>query len=140
MRETAACAWHRKSESDLTVNCTQFQAAIEALRAGEPGAAVCDQFRAHAGSCASCAARFAPYLAAKCSEITDFLSDYFDGALGEQVREVFEFHINACRECRCYLDSYALTIRRAKDSAAPQAPPPQALIDAILAARRARRS
>lgn len=120
------------------MNCIEFENAIDALRTGQPGAAVCDQFRAHARSCPSCAARFAPYLSTKCAEITDFLTDYFDGELEADVRKVFDFHVNACRECRCYLDSYATTMKRAKECATPQAAPPQALIDAILAARKAR--
>jgi hypothetical protein len=120
------------------VDCKQFRAAIEAIQSGQPGAGVCDQFRAHARACPSCAEFVAPYLSKTCSEITEFLSDYFDGELDPAVRQVFDFHVNACRECRCYLDSYAATIRRAKECAAPQAPPPRALIDAILAARRAK--
>lgn len=119
------------------MDCTQFRAAIEAIQSGQPGATACDQFRAHARSCPSCAETFAPYLSKTCSEITDFLADYFDGELDPKVRQVFDFHVNACRECRCYLDSYAATIRRAKECAAEQAPPPRALIDAILSARRA---
>lgn len=122
------------------MNCIEFEGAIEALRAAKPGAAVCDQFRAHARSCPSCSARFASYLTMKCSEITDFLSEYFEGELGAQVRAVFDFHINACRECRHYLDSYVATVQLAKDCAPAPATPPQALIDAILAARRARPS
>lgn len=119
------------------MNCVQFESAIEALRSGAPGAAICDQFRAHARSCPSCATRFAPYLKTKCSEITDFLADYFDGSLHGETRQVFDFHINACPECRCYLDSYALTVRRTRELSVASEPAPQRLIDAILAARRA---
>ncbi len=119
------------------MNCAQFESAIEALRTGAPGAAICDQFRSHARSCPSCATRFAPYLKTKCSEITDFLADYFDGSLQGDTRQVFDFHINACPECRCYLDSYALTVRRTRELSVASEPAPQRLIDAILAARRA---
>lgn len=129
----ASDEWKRESNS---VNCSQFKAAIEALRAGAPGAAVCDQFRAHARSCPACASEFAPLLATKCQQITDFLSEYFEGQLGDEERRVFEFHMQACPECKCYLDSYRESIRLARDCAQPAPPPPQRLIDAILAARR----
>lgn len=119
------------------MDCTQFRTAIEAIRTGQPGAAVCDQFRAHLAGCPNCAERFAPYFAMKCSDVADFLSNYFDGGLEAKVQTVFDFHINACPECRCYLDSYEQTMKCARDAAKPSLKPPQALIDAILAARRA---
>jgi len=119
------------------VDCLQFRAAIEAIRTGQPGAAVCDQFRAHIAACPSCAELFAPYRSMKCSDVADFLSNYFDGELETKVQEVFDFHVNACPECRWYLDSYEQTMKCARDAAKPSVKPPQALIDAILAARRA---
>lgn len=119
------------------MDCTKFLAALSAIESGRPGAAVCDAFRAHAANCPSCAEKFAPYRSKTCSDITDFLADYFDGGLDPAARKVFDFHVNACPECRCYLDGYADTMRRARDCAERDCAPPKALVDAILAARRA---
>jgi anti-sigma factor RsiW len=78
-----------------------------------------------------------------CREMADFLGDYFEGSLpGEQKRE-FERHLAVCPPCIHYLESYKATVALAKKSctadAARGAPPadvPEALIQAILAARK----
>ncbi len=118
------------------MNCDQFKATIEAVRSGAPSAAPCDQFLAHLRSCPVCEREFAPLFSVKCQEIADFLADYFEGEIESEQRRVFDFHMSACPECRCYLDSYRQSIQLARDCAEPPPPPPQRLIDAILAARR----
>ena len=92
-----------------------------------------------------------------CREFVDFLMDYLDGQLPENVRSTFEEHLRACPPCEVYLDSYAETVRLGKavlcaeqtDEACDEregpprvsfdgAPPmevPEGLIRAILAAR-----
>ena len=77
-----------------------------------------------------------------CREMADFLGDYFEGALpGDQKRE-FERHLAVCPPCIHYLESYKATVTLAKQScdagagAAPHAEVPEALIQAILAARK----
>lgn len=76
-----------------------------------------------------------------CREMADFLGDYFDGSLpGDQKRE-FERHLAVCPPCIHYLESYKATVALAKQScdATASAPPPavpEALIQAILAAKK----
>ena len=45
-----------------------------------------------------------------CKEvITEFLSDYLDGLLGPNVVEELERHLEACRPCVAYLNTYKKT-------------------------------
>jgi predicted anti-sigma-YlaC factor YlaD len=73
-----------------------------------------------------------------CREMTDFLADYLDGSLALAERHVFDKHLADCPECTAYLQSYAETIRLARqtreDDTLPVAVPDE-LVRAILAAR-----
>ena len=73
-----------------------------------------------------------------CQEMTDFLADYLDGSLALAERHVFDKHLADCPECTAYLQSYAETIRLARqtreDDTLPVAVPDE-LVRAILAAR-----
>jgi anti-sigma factor RsiW len=78
-----------------------------------------------------------------CREMADFLGDYFEGALPVDQKREFERHLSVCPPCIHYLESYKATVALAKqscsDAAARGAPPadvPEALIQAILAARK----
>jgi predicted anti-sigma-YlaC factor YlaD len=76
-----------------------------------------------------------------CREFVDFLIGYIDGELGEGPSRVFEEHMRMCPPCMTYLDTYKDTIRLGKFACADEnGPPPEAapeaLIQAILAARR----
>jgi anti-sigma factor RsiW len=77
-----------------------------------------------------------------CREFVDFLMAYLDEELPAEQRAVFERHIRQCPPCGVYLDQYKQTVDvgrqvcRADDAAPPDAP--EELIQAILAARRAR--
>lgn len=79
-----------------------------------------------------------------CREVLDFLDDYVDGALPEDRRLLFGQHLAACAACREYLSQYVDTIRLGRlafsvvgPDRVPFADPPEALIRAILRARRA---
>lgn len=78
----------------------------------------------------------------KCKEFNDFLGEYLDGDLEEKQRTVFEAHLQMCPPCYGYLDSYRDVIRLEKTCCGGDADipsdVPQSLIDAILAARKAR--
>ncbi len=75
-----------------------------------------------------------------CRDCAEFLADYVGGDLPADVREVFELHLDKCRNCRAYLDQYSTVIaagRRAcrqEDDAASQAFPEE-LVRAILEAQ-----
>jgi anti-sigma factor RsiW len=75
-----------------------------------------------------------------CRECSEFLSDYLDGDLAPEVRQVFEHHLSLCPNCVTYLDQFRLTVRAGQeafgDSAADEPDVPEELIRAILASRR----
>lgn len=77
-----------------------------------------------------------------CEEMTEFLSRYVDGELGDEERKVFEEHLGACPPCVVYLDSFRDTIRMGKEVSCPEAQDtmPENLVKAILAAREAAKS
>ncbi len=75
-----------------------------------------------------------------CNELTDFLDDYLEDNLSSWSRMSFELHLALCPPCRHYLESYRQTIQVARRTLAPVSsmptePVPEALIQAILAAR-----
>ena len=76
-----------------------------------------------------------------CRDCSDFLSDYLNGELAEDVKATFERHLSACRNCVRYLEQLRATIVAGQKAFEddPNAPPPEIpeeLIRAILAARR----
>ena len=76
-----------------------------------------------------------------CREFTDFIIDYRSGELESSLRVRFDHHLAACVNCQRYLESYDASIRLGKDAfddenAAVPADVPEALIQAILSARR----
>jgi anti-sigma factor RsiW len=76
-----------------------------------------------------------------CREFTEFIVDYASGELESSRRALFEQHLEQCVNCQRYLESYEASIalgKRAFDDADAAVPAdvPQALIQAILSARR----
>jgi anti-sigma factor RsiW len=76
-----------------------------------------------------------------CQRCVDFLLDYLDGLLPEGDRFRFESHIAFCKDCEVFLSNYrkalALSSELGRDRrTADTAEAPQALIDAILRARK----
>ncbi len=77
-----------------------------------------------------------------CQEVLAVLADFVDGSLEPRARGPLEAHLAACPECLEYLRAYRETIRLAGTTATPDETAetlPRALVDAILAAARARR-
>ncbi len=71
-----------------------------------------------------------------CQELEGFMVDYLDGALPEQQRRTFDWHLRLCRDCRRYLDAYRRAIALGQAACdAPDEPLPDELVKAILAAR-----
>lgn len=77
-----------------------------------------------------------------CREFVEFLLDYLEGELPEAVRATFQAHLDVCPACVTYLDTYRETVRLGRELGRdPEGLPgdvPEALVQAILAARRTR--
>ena len=73
-----------------------------------------------------------------CQEFVEFLMSYLDGELAAEPHRVFEEHMQMCPPCVSFLDTYRDSIRLGKFVCQQQEDVvPEALIQAILAARRA---
>lgn len=75
-----------------------------------------------------------------CRDVVAFLAAYLDGDLPPARRQEFEAHLALCPDCVAYLESYRETRRLGAlayslDGPVPE-DVPEALIEAILAARR----
>lgn len=73
-----------------------------------------------------------------CQEVIEFLADYLDDALPWRQQLAFRLHLALCRPCRRYLASYRATLGAARalgHEIEPTQPPPDELVQAILAAR-----
>ena len=76
-----------------------------------------------------------------CSElITNFISDYLDGALPPETLADFEHHLDVCASCVAYLLTYRMTVAMAATAGRTPAPQvedvPEELVAAILASVR----
>jgi anti-sigma factor RsiW len=79
-------------------------------------------------------------LAMTCREMADFLMDYLNEDLPDDVRAAFDRHLALCPNCVAYVETYRTTIelgRRAfaDDEADAGTEVPDELVRAILAAR-----
>ena len=78
-----------------------------------------------------------------CRQLADFILEYLEGQLPDETRSAFEHHLTLCPNCVDYIGSYAATVelgRRAFDEDGAGLPGmPEALVQAILAARQAHR-
>ncbi|MGF1462432.1 MAG: anti-sigma factor family protein [Maricaulaceae bacterium] len=77
-----------------------------------------------------------------CEEFEAFVADFHEGRLDPTTRAKFELHLAFCPDCTDYLAAYQRSVAAAKSALTPQPndPPPQApqaLIEAVLAAREA---
>ena len=76
-----------------------------------------------------------------CQACAEFLADYLNGELEQDVRASFETHLDRCRNCRAYLEQYAAVIKAGQQACerenqrAAEALPEE-LVRAILEARK----
>ncbi len=71
-----------------------------------------------------------------CQELGGFMVDYLEGTLPKGQRRTFDRHLRLCRDCRRYLEAYQRTITLSQAACQePDAPIPDELLKAILAAR-----
>jgi anti-sigma factor RsiW len=75
-----------------------------------------------------------------CKAFVDFLMAYLDGELPGDQRDTFETHLVACPPCQVYLETYRDTVALGQGCCGDDDPVPddvpEALVGAILAARR----
>ena len=50
-----------------------------------------------------------------CRELVEFLSEYIDGTLSAAEVAAFEDHLNQCRDCRTYIESYRMTMKLTRE-------------------------
>ncbi len=69
-----------------------------------------------------------------CRQLIDFIADYLAGELDELSLSDFERHLDRCRSCQAYLDSYRKTLRLARSAAddLPASDVPEELVRVIL--------
>ncbi len=74
-----------------------------------------------------------------CRECAEFLSDYLEGDLAIEIRQVFDRHLSLCPNCVTYLAQSRATVLAGQAAFGDDAEPdvPEELIQAILASRRA---
>ena len=58
-----------------------------------------------------------------CRSVGGFLLDFVEGRLDEKTARRFEEHIDACPNCKRYLDQYRQTILMLKELPVPVIPP-----------------
>lgn len=77
-----------------------------------------------------------------CQACADFIADYLNGELEAEVLASFETHLDRCRNCRAYLEQYAVVVKAGqraceRENAAAAVAFPEELVRAILDARKA---
>ena len=75
-----------------------------------------------------------------CRELADFLLAYLDEELPARDARAFRRHLFWCRACRAYVESYRTSVQLARSLGQPlpnepAEPMPEALMEAVLAAR-----
>jgi predicted anti-sigma-YlaC factor YlaD len=74
-----------------------------------------------------------------CRQFVELATDYLEGAVPDETLELVEEHLAMCDWCREYLAEIETTARAvARESDTPDAGPPPATLDALVAAFRAR--
>jgi anti-sigma factor RsiW len=99
-------------------------------------------FERHLETCPTCEELVGHVLALPCRDFVQFLDDYFEDALPPAERREFDKHMELCPPCVDYLRSYERTIELGREACTGGPVPegvPDALVEAILAARRAER-
>lgn len=68
-----------------------------------------------------------------CKDVNEFLMDYLDGTLPEEMRRRFEKHIENCDQCRAYLEQYQATASVIGEAGELPGEPPEELVENTLA-------
>ena len=76
-----------------------------------------------------------------CQACADFIADYLNGDLDAEVLASFETHLDRCRNCRAYIEQYAVVVKAGqraceRENEAAAGTFPEELVRAILDARK----
>jgi anti-sigma factor RsiW len=73
-----------------------------------------------------------------CKQLIEFIAAYVAGELDDGARTAFERHLDVCRSCQAYLDSYRKTMKLVQELATdePLDDVPEELVATILSSRR----
>lgn len=59
----------------------------------------------------------------RCRDVSEFLTDYVEGALDPAVKTQFEEHLRYCKKCSALMSQYRKTVELTRDAAEVQPPP-----------------
>lgn len=121
------------------MSCDDFKHLLHGHFRGELPAADSAAVEAHAASCSECGALMTWAKELSCKEFTEFLNDYVEDALPPERRAVFDHHTELCLDCRNYLQSYRVAMKRSvlalgRGLDVLGSPVPESLILAVLQA------
>lgn len=121
------------------MSCDDFKHLLHGHFRGELTAADSAAVEAHAASCDECGALMAWAKELSCKEFTEFLNDYVENALPPERRAIFDHHTELCLDCRNYLQSYRVAMKRSVLAMGSgldvlASPVPESLILAVLQA------
>lgn len=74
-----------------------------------------------------------------CQDVNEFLADYSDGVLAEDLARRYEDHISRCPQCKAYLSQYRTTVDLAHKAGEITDDLPEALVEKTLSFLRKQR-
>jgi len=122
------------------MNCDELKRALHDYVDQTLPAAQRADFERHVEACPGCKQLVDHVLELPCRDFVQFLDDYYEGSLPEAQRRVFQKHMELCPPCVDYLRTYQQTVRLGRLACSSESLPesvPDALVEAILQARRA---
>jgi len=120
------------------MNCTDFHRVVREYHEGHLPPRQQRGCEQHEQNCPPCGEFMRTSRESCCKDLIEFLSAYVEKELPERQHEVFERHLGVCFECVDYVASFTATIELTQSLCDVDCESiPQALVDAILAARRA---
>ncbi len=69
-----------------------------------------------------------------CREITEFLREFVDGELPQEVKLEFDAHVARCQDCVVFLEQYRATIQASQGAFSAPHDVPEELVSAIMKA------
>lgn len=123
------------------MNCSEYKSALHAYFSDQLGSPERAAVEAHAGTCDDCGTLMRIACELSCRDFVEFMNRYIDGELEQERREVFDRHLSICENCTNYLEGYKRTMELSVvallgGGVPPPPPVPEALVRAILDARR----
>jgi predicted anti-sigma-YlaC factor YlaD len=63
-----------------------------------------------------------------CQACADFIADYLNGDLDAEVLASFETHLDRCRNCRAYIEQYAVVVKAGQREHPPARDAPEQVV------------